>query len=156
MTVSEKVVNQIRDSKTIGKSIITFTNGLLCIILVIISGTSDVNSADDAVKLRNLSVGFGAAVSILNLLLVLIIDIMISLCTDNVKDEQTLKDLFTSDPKEHPDDSIIEGTQYMVSILNQMKIASNNLDNDTVNNKDDFKLQLKNMEDALNKFGTIA
>jgi len=155
MAVSDKIVDKIRDTKTIGRSVITFINGILCIVLTIVSGTSSVDSSQDAVLLRNLAIGFGAAVSILNLLLFLIIDILISVCTDNVIDEKTLNDLFKSDPQKNPDQSIIEGTQMMVTILNQMKLASNNLNNDTINHQDSFKAQLKKLEDALNTFGTI-
>ncbi len=155
MAVSDKIMDQIRDSKTIGRSIISFINGVLCVTLVIISGTSDVNSTEDAIKLRNISVGFGASVTVLNLFLSLVVDIMISACTNNVKDEQVLKELFTSDPADNPDGTIVEGTQHMVSILNQMKIAGNNLNDNTINNQTDFKTQLKTLEDALNKFGTM-
>jgi hypothetical protein len=155
MPVSEKVVDQIRDSKTIGRSIIAFVNGILCIVLVVISGTSDVDSASDAVNLRNLSVGFGATVAILNLLLTLIIEVLISACSSNAEDEQMLKELFSADPKLSPDQSIIEGTQIMLSILNQMKIAGKNLNDNSVNKQDEFKIQLKALENALNNFGTI-
>ncbi len=155
MTISNRVIDKIRDSKNIGRSIITFANGILCTALVVISGTSSVDSDKDAIRLRNLSVGFGAAVGVLNLILELTINIMISVYTDNSKDEQTLKELVTYDPVINPDESIIEATQTMVSILNKMKIANNNLDENSVNKPVDFGNQLKNLEDALNKFGTI-
>jgi len=155
MVISDKVIDQIRDFRTIGQSIITFVNGVLCIVLVIISGTSSVNSASDAILLRNLSVGFGSSVAILNLVLALGVDILISLCTNNIQDEQLLREMFKNDPKLHPDEAIIEGTQVMVSVVNQMKIASNNLTPDTVNKPIEFKDQLKNLEEALNQFGTI-
>ena len=66
MTVANWVVDKIRDTKIIGRSLITFINGVLCIVLTIISGTSNVDSASDAVLLRNVSIAFGATVSILN------------------------------------------------------------------------------------------
>ena len=156
MTVSDKVVNEIRDTKTIGRSIITFVNGVLSVILTVLSGISSVSSAQDAVVLRNMAIAFGAVVSILNLMLYLTIDIMISACTDNAADEKTLDDMFQIDPTKDPDQSIVEGTQMMLTILNQMKVAGNNLSVANINDKDVFKTQLKSLEDALNKFGTMA
>ena len=156
MTVTDKIKKEISDTKTIGKSIITFVSGCLSVILTVMSGISSVNSAEDAVLLRNLSIGFGASISILHLLLYLIVDILISVCTETQADEKTLKDLFENDPNEKPDESIVEGTQMMLTILNQMKVAGNNLGPNTINDKDTFIAQLKALEDSLNKFGTSA
>lgn len=154
-SINPKIVNKVSDTKTIGRATISFINSALCICLTIISGTSSVSSAEDAVLLRNLAIGFGAAVSVLNLLLAYILEVMISIYTDNPQDEKTLTDMFTSDPKDKPDESIIEGTQMMLTILNQMKVAGNNLKQTDVNNQDQFKIQLKDLETALNKFGTM-
>ncbi len=155
MTVSASVIEKIRDSKTIGKSIIIFINGILGVVLSVISGISDVNSTTDATYLRNLAIGFGAAVPILSLTLTFTIDVLISLCTDNKKDEDELKEMFINDPKTDPDNSILEGTKFMLSVLNQMKIASNNLGDTSINDQTVFKDQLRNLENALNNFGSM-
>lgn len=156
MPVSNQVIDQIRDTKTIGRSAITFVNGVLSVILTVLSGISSVSSASDAVFLRNMAIAFGAVVSILNLTLYLTIDIMISVCTDNVTDEKMLINMFGSDPAQNPDQTIVEGTQMMLTILNQMKLAGNNLNQNTVNDKTVFNTQLLNLENALNKFGTMS
>ncbi len=36
-----------------------------------------------------------------------------------------------------------------------MKIAGNNLDNNSINEKEEFKKQLKELEKSLNMFGTM-
>jgi hypothetical protein len=154
--ITPKIVNKVSDTKTIGRATISFINSVLCICLTIVSGTSSVSSAEDAVLLRNLAIGFGAAVSVLNLFLAYVLETMIAMYTDNPQDEKTLTDMFTANPKDKPDDSIIEGTQLMLTILNQMKVAGNSLKQTDVNNQDQFKTQLKDLETALNKFGTIA
>lgn len=156
MVVSTTIVNTISDTQTIGRSVITFINGVLCVVLTVMSGTSSVSTAEDAVLLRNLSIAFGATVSILNLFLYLVIDIMISACTNNITDKQSLEKLFDADPTTNPDQSIVQGTQMMLSILNQMKVAGNNLGPNNVNDKATFQTQLKNLESSLNNFGTMA
>jgi hypothetical protein len=155
MPVTEKTIDAIRDTKTIGRSVVTFTNGMLCIILTVVSGTADTTAPNSAVYLRNLSIAFGAVVSILNLLLYLIIDILISSCTDNTQDENLLEKMFKNESAQSPDTTIIKGTNAMVEILNHMKIAGNNLDNNSINEKEEFKKQLKELEKSLNLFGTM-
>jgi hypothetical protein len=154
MTLTTQIIDQLQDTKVIGRAIIGFITSVLSIVLTIISGTSNVTSAEDAVNLRNISIGFGATVAILNILLALIIDIMISACSSNAIDEATLDKLFKSDPVSSPDGSIVESTQMILSIVNQLKIASNNLGPNNTNNQAEFTLQLKKLEDAVNILGT--
>jgi hypothetical protein len=154
MTVTTKIIDQLRDTKVIGRAVIGFITSILSIVLTILSGTSSVNSAQDAVDLRNISIGFGATVAILNILLALIIDVMISACSSNAVDEATLNNLFKEDPVINPDSSIVESTQMILSIVNQLKIAANNLGPNNTNNPDDFNAQLKALEDSVNKLGT--
>ncbi len=150
----ESIINTIRDVKNISRSAITYLNGVAAIALIIVSGTSDVDSPEDAVLLRNLSIGFGAGIGLLNLTLIFVIDVLVYTCSDTPEEENILISVFKNDAVSNPDESIVESIQSLLPIISRLKLASNNLTTENINNPVVFKSQIRALENAFNTLGS--
>jgi len=129
------------------RAIFAALSGILAVVLAIVAGLTD--PATNGETLRKLSIGFGATITLLQIVLVLFLELFIAAATVGKTQEDEWRNMIKST---EPSSIVVSASKVMLDAIDQLKRARDLLDDGAT--KTALTNQIAEVEKAFGPLGT--